>query len=87
MPLCDDAASAMKDEPRGRHPDEPELGRPWRFDEAERRAIVQALKSAGWRISGRHGAAELLGLKPTTLHAKMKRLGVQRPVPGSEIST
>ena len=49
------------------------------FSEAERRAIVRALELTGWRISGSGGAAELLGLKPTTLHAKMKKLGVRRP--------
>jgi transcriptional regulator with GAF, ATPase, and Fis domain len=50
-----------------------------RFREAERQAIVHALESAGWRVSGRGGAADILGLKPTTLHAKMKKLGVHRP--------
>jgi transcriptional regulator with GAF, ATPase, and Fis domain len=49
------------------------------FDEAERRAIVHALQISGWRISGQGGAAEMLGLKPTTLHAKMKKLGIRRP--------
>jgi transcriptional regulator with GAF, ATPase, and Fis domain len=49
------------------------------FFEAERRAILKALETTGWRISGHGGAADLLGLKPTTLHAKMKRLGVRRP--------
>jgi formate hydrogenlyase transcriptional activator len=49
------------------------------FAEAERHAIVRALELAGWRISGRAGAAEVLGLKPTTLHAKMKKLGIRRP--------
>jgi transcriptional regulator with GAF, ATPase, and Fis domain len=47
--------------------------------ESERRTILTALDTTGWRISGRGGAADLLGLKPTTLHAKMKRLGVRRP--------
>jgi transcriptional regulator with GAF, ATPase, and Fis domain len=49
------------------------------FSEAERRAILRALDLAAWRISGPNGAAELLGLKPTTLHAKMKKLGIRRP--------
>lgn len=49
------------------------------FSESERRAILKALETTGWRISGTGGAADLLGLKPTTLHAKMKRLGVHRP--------
>lgn len=51
------------------------------FSEAERRAIIRALEQTGWRISGRNGAAELLGLKSTTLHAKMKKLGIRRPSP------
>jgi transcriptional regulator with GAF, ATPase, and Fis domain len=50
-----------------------------RFADAERHAIQRALELAGWRISGARGAAEILGLKPTTLHAKMKKLGIQRP--------
>jgi transcriptional regulator with GAF, ATPase, and Fis domain len=50
-----------------------------RFSEAERHAILRAVELAGWRISGRGGAAEILGLKPTTLHAKMKKLGIHRP--------
>jgi len=49
------------------------------FAEAERAAILGALERTGWRISGRGGAAEVLGLKPTTLHAKMKKLGIHRP--------
>jgi transcriptional regulator with GAF, ATPase, and Fis domain len=49
------------------------------FSEAERRAILRALETTGWRISGPMGAATLLGLKPTTLHAKMKKLGIRRP--------
>ena len=49
------------------------------FAEAERRAILHALDATGWRISGPRGAAEVLGLKPTTLHAKMKKLRIRRP--------
>jgi formate hydrogenlyase transcriptional activator len=51
--------------------------------EAERRAILTALDVARWRISGPDGAAERLGMRPTTLHAKMKRLGIRRPIPVS----
>jgi formate hydrogenlyase transcriptional activator len=46
--------------------------------DAERHAIVRALRDAEGRISGPGGAAARLGLKPTTLHAKMKKLGVRR---------
>ena len=48
--------------------------------DAERSAIVVALEAANWRISGRRGAADRLGLRPTTLHAKMKKLGIHRPI-------
>jgi formate hydrogenlyase transcriptional activator len=50
------------------------------FADAERNAILAALEAAHWRVSGRGGAAERLGLKATTLHAKMKKLGVRRPI-------
>ena len=46
--------------------------------DAERVAIIRALRHAEGRVSGASGAAALLGLKPTTLHAKMKKLGVRR---------
>ena len=46
--------------------------------DVERAAIADAIRAAQGRISGPRGAAALLGLKPTTLHAKMKKLGVQR---------
>ena len=49
------------------------------FADAERQAIRAALHLTGWRISGPGGAAARLGLKPTTLHAKMKKLGIRRP--------
>ncbi|HYX81144.1 MAG TPA: sigma 54-interacting transcriptional regulator, partial [Gemmatimonadales bacterium] len=51
-----------------------------RFAEAQRRAIVFALEKAQWRVSGTGGAADLLDLKPTTLQAKMKKLGIRRPI-------
>jgi formate hydrogenlyase transcriptional activator len=49
------------------------------FEDAERLAIMEALKSADGKISGQGGAAERLGLKRTTLQNKMKKLGIERP--------
>jgi len=46
------------------------------FRQAERQVIIDALKSASGRISGKGGAAERLGLKRTTLQNKMRRLNV-----------
>jgi formate hydrogenlyase transcriptional activator len=45
----------------------------------ERDYILQVLLHTGWRVSGRNGAAKILGLKPTTLEARMKKLGITRP--------
>jgi formate hydrogenlyase transcriptional activator len=38
--------------------------------------IRAVLEKTGWRIKGAGGAAELLGVKPSTLYAKMKKLGI-----------
>ena len=46
---------------------------------AERTRILQILQDTGWRIRGAHGAAARLGLKPTTLESRIKKLGIARP--------
>jgi formate hydrogenlyase transcriptional activator len=48
--------------------------------EMERRSIVDALRRSRGRIYGPHGAAALLGIKPTTLYGKMRRHGIPRDV-------
>jgi formate hydrogenlyase transcriptional activator len=50
------------------------------FDGSTRALILQALQATGWIIGGPGGAAVGLGLKRTTLIAKMKKLGISRPV-------
>ena len=45
----------------------------------ERDNLVLALEAANWKISGRDSAAELLGLKPTTLLSRMTKWGLKRP--------
>jgi transcriptional regulator with GAF, ATPase, and Fis domain len=47
--------------------------------ERERENLVAVLQRAGWKIKGPEGAAELLGVKPTTLLSRMKKLGLRRP--------
>jgi formate hydrogenlyase transcriptional activator len=51
---------------------------PSTLDEIQRRHILDVLDLAGWQVSGAGGAAKLLGLKPTTLEARMKKLGITR---------
>ncbi len=45
----------------------------------EKRHIVNTLNSTNWRVGGKNGAADILGLKRTTLLTKMKKLNIQRP--------
>jgi formate hydrogenlyase transcriptional activator len=47
--------------------------------DSERSLILQKLQDAGWVIGGARGAAAKLGVKRTTLIAKMKKLGIYRP--------
>ncbi len=48
------------------------------LDEVQRQYITTVLRHCGGRIYGPDGAAALLGMKPTTLQSRMKKLGVDR---------
>ena len=48
------------------------------LEESEKRHIIEVLNSTGWRVSGKGGAAEILGINPKTLESRMQRLGIQR---------
>ena len=50
------------------------------FRDSQRALILQTLQATSWMIGGPAGAAAQLGLKRTTLIAKMKKLGISRPV-------
>jgi len=52
---------------------------PGNLTDSTRALILQTLQAAGWIIGGPDGAAARLGLKRTTLIAKMKKLGISRP--------
>lgn len=49
-----------------------------RLEDVERNHILSVLEQTGWQISGDRGAARILGLKPTTLQSRMKKLNIQR---------
>ena len=48
------------------------------FEEVERNHILHVMEMTGWRIRGEGGAAQILGLKPTTLESRMQKLGIFR---------
>jgi transcriptional regulator with GAF, ATPase, and Fis domain len=54
------------------------------FMDSQREVILQMLDTCGWIIGGPRGAARRLGLKRTTLIAKMKKLGISRPISRDE---
>jgi len=47
--------------------------------DVERRHIMRVLDDVRWRIEGGGGAAQVLGMKPSTLRSRMLKLGVSRP--------
>jgi formate hydrogenlyase transcriptional activator len=50
------------------------------LEDAERAHILRALQQTQWRIGGPKGAGALLGMKRTTLQARMRKLNIRRPV-------
>jgi len=49
------------------------------LSEVERNHIIAILEKTYWRIEGRNGAAEILGINPNTLRSRMRKLGIRRP--------
>jgi len=49
------------------------------LEETERNQILKTLSETRWRIEGKDGAAAILGLHPSTLRARMHKLGIRRP--------
>jgi DNA-binding NtrC family response regulator len=59
----------------------PQVCQSWKaLEDSDRALIVETLEQAGWVVGGPRGAAAKLGLKRTTLLAKMRRLGISRPI-------
>jgi formate hydrogenlyase transcriptional activator len=49
------------------------------LEEVERQHIRDMLEQTKWRVSGKKSAAKILGLNPTTLEVRMKKLDIARP--------
>jgi transcriptional regulator with GAF, ATPase, and Fis domain len=54
------------------------VGQSETLEEVEKQHIIEALNTTGWRVSGKDGAAEILGINPKTLESRMQRLGIHR---------
>ncbi|MFC1826816.1 sigma 54-interacting transcriptional regulator [Thermodesulfobacteriota bacterium] len=55
-----------------------EIDQPTSLKEVERNHIQSVLAKTNWKVSGKNGAAEALGLKESTLRARMGKLGIKR---------
>jgi formate hydrogenlyase transcriptional activator len=53
---------------------------PRTWEDSDRALVLETLEQTGWVVGGPRGAAAKLGLKRTTLLAKMRRLGISRPI-------
>jgi formate hydrogenlyase transcriptional activator len=49
------------------------------LEQGEYKLILRALKKVYWRVEGPGGAAEMLGVHPSTLRTRMRKLGISRP--------
>ena len=49
------------------------------LEDVERDHIVRVLEQTNWKVSGKNGAAEILGLNRSTLRARIRKLGIQQP--------
>lgn len=48
------------------------------IEDLERQNLIAALEACDWKVAGANGAADLLGIKPTTLSSRIKALGIER---------
>jgi chemotaxis protein methyltransferase CheR len=67
----------LVDELKARQKDSPTA--PKTLEAVEREHIVRTLEQTEWKISGKNGAVEILGLNRSTLRARMRKLGIVKP--------
>jgi len=80
LPISNQAAPPAPPSPGAAgNPAQPKFLTEVEVERFERDNLVQALEAANWKISGRDSAAELLGVKPTTLLSRMTKWGLKRP--------
>jgi DNA-binding NtrC family response regulator len=79
LPVTSSSVDPSFLEPRDGEQIEPEYLTESEMRRRERDNLFAVLRKAAWKIKGVDGAAELLGVKPTTLIARIERLGLKRP--------
>ena len=83
LPITAESAPAAQPSPRvdfsAGSPAQPKFLTDAELQRRERDNLVLVLEAANWRIKGPDGAAELLGLRPTTLISRMNKWGIKKP--------
>ena len=79
LPATDSAPHSSPAQPASATPAAPRILTEAEMQHRERANILAALDQTAWKIKGPAGAAELLGLKPTTLLARMKKMALLKP--------
>jgi len=79
LPLPDSALGRIRPGESWNSPGEETVFTEKQMKALQKRNILTALKISSWRVSGSRGAAEMLGVKPTTLADRMKILGIRKP--------
>lgn len=79
LPAGNSLPAAYPETPPAGSEGEPEIFTEPEMQRRERENVLAALTKTNWKIRGADGAAELLGLKPTTLVTRMQRMGLKRP--------
>jgi transcriptional regulator with GAF, ATPase, and Fis domain len=86
LPIAGQSAPAVRPSTKAESPAEsmaqPEFLTEVEMQRFERDNLLHVLEAANWKIGGPDGAAELLGVKPTTLLSRMDKWGLKRPERG-----
>jgi transcriptional regulator with GAF, ATPase, and Fis domain len=79
LPNSPDGSGSHSPELEGKDKGEPDYFTEAEIRRLERENILAILRKTDWKIKGTDGAAEFLGIKPTTLVSRMEKLGLKRP--------
>ena len=74
-----EARPAAQPESDGGETGDPPILTASQMQDLERENLLRAMTATGWRVSGKTGAARLLGIPPSTLNSRLKALGLKRP--------
>ena len=78
LPVKDSTPAPPRFAPQGVDSPEPEFLTEPEIQQRERENLLVVLQKTNWKIKGADGAAELLGVKPTTLLTRIKKMGLKR---------